>query len=143
MNIKTLSICLITLLSFNVFAAERLTVYRWIDKENVVHFSQNQPDHDDYIEIDMANNKKSSDIISNMAKTEPSQLEEKNLADSGEEDDLSNEKCLVARDNIKTLENFDNIKYKDAKGNVKVLSALEIKQQLAMNTKQAEIYCTD
>lgn len=143
MNIKTLSLCLVTFTYFKVSAAEKMTVYRWIDKENVVHFSQNQPDHDDYIEISMAKNKKSSVLIDNTNTTESSQLKNNELGDNNEKSVLSNEKCRTARENIKTLENFDKIKYEDEKGNVKVLGALEMEQQLAMNTKQAEVYCTD
>lgn len=143
MNIRTLSLCLVTLAYFDVSATEKLTVYRWIDKENVVHFSQNQPDHDDYIEISMAKNKKSSVLIDNTNNTESSQLKNNELGDNNEESVLSNDKCRTARENIKTLESFDKIQYEDEKGNAKVLSALEIKQQLAMNTKQADVYCTD
>lgn len=49
--------------------------------------------------------------------------------------------CIAARENIKTLQNFDKIQYKDAEDNMKVLTSLEKKQQLAMNKKQAEVYC--
>jgi len=147
MNIKTLSLCLVTLVPFGVSAAEKITVYRWIDKNNVVHFSQNQPGHDDYVEISMANNKKSSVLIDTAKTAEPSQLKNNDLIDNNEGSDLSNDlnndKCRTARENIKTLENFDKIQYKDEKGNVKVLAALEVQQQLTMNTKQAEVYCTD
>ena len=143
MNIKTLSLCLVTLVYFDVSAAEKLTVYRWIDKENVVHFSQNQPDLDDYIEMSMAKNKKSSVSIDSTNTTESSQLKNREIGDSNEKSVISNDKCRTARENIKTLENFDKIKYEDEKGNVKVLGALEMEQQLAMNTKQAEVYCTN
>ncbi|TWX66562.1 DUF4124 domain-containing protein [Colwellia sp. C1TZA3] len=147
MNIKTLSLCLVTLVYFDVSAAEKMTVYRWSDEHNVVHFSQHQPDRDDYIEISMSNNKKSSVIVDKAAKTESSRLQNIALDDSSEENDvnnnLSNEKCLTAHKNIKTLNNFDKIQYKNEKGNVKVLTALQKQRQLAMNTKQADIYCTD
>tara|TARA_R110000744_G_scaffold369219_1_gene479345 strand:+ start:471 stop:878 length:408 start_codon:yes stop_codon:yes gene_type:complete len=133
---------------FNVSAAEKLTVYRWIDKENVVHFSQNQPNHDDYIEISMANNQKSSAIIDKKSSPGAPQPNDNLLAESNgknevRNDDLSNDKCVAALDNLKTLQNFDNIQYKDENGKVKVLSALEKQQQLAMNTKQSEVYCKD
>jgi hypothetical protein len=41
------------------------------------------------------------------------------------------------------LANFDKIQYKNGQGNVEILTALEKQQQLTMNKKQAEVYCTD
>jgi hypothetical protein len=139
MNIKTLLILLMILVYCNVLAAEELTVYRWIDKNNVVHFSQNQPSHDDYIEISMANNKKSSAIIDEKTSTEKPQPIDIVPSDTND----NNDKCVTARENIEILQNFDKIQYKDVKGNVKVLGAVEKEQQLAMNTKQAEVYCAN
>jgi hypothetical protein len=147
MHIKTLSFCLVTLVYFDVFAAEKMTVYRWFDEHNVVHFSQHQPDRDDYIEISMSNNKKSSVIIDEASSDESLKLRNNTLGDSSEESnvnyELNDEKCLTARENITTLANFDTIQYKNGQGSVEILTALEKQQQLMMNRKQAEVYCTD
>tara|TARA_R110000744_G_scaffold103392_4_gene198254 strand:- start:2646 stop:3137 length:492 start_codon:yes stop_codon:yes gene_type:complete len=147
MNIKTLSLFLMTLVYFDVFAAEQITVYRWIDKDKVVHFSQHQPEHDDYIEISMAKNQKSSINNDTEKSTTANQAINNTLVNIDANNDaienLNNDKCVSARENIDTLQNFDKIQFKDEKGNVKVLSALDKKQQLSMNTKQAEVYCTD
>jgi len=145
MKIKTLSLFLMTLVYFDVFAAELITIYRWIDKENVVHFSQHQPEHDDYIEISMSNNQKSTATNADEEAPEGSLALENSLVniEANDADSLNNEKCVSARENIDTLQNFDKIQFKDEKGNVKVLTALDKKQQLEMNTKQAEVYCTD
>jgi hypothetical protein len=135
------------LVYFDVSAADQLTVYRWIDKENVVHFSQHQPDHDDYIEFSVANNKNSTATINKTntpGESQPSDIDFVNSIEAKDlGDNLSDSKCVTARKNIDTLQNFDKIQYKDEKGKVKVLSALEKQQQLEMNTKQAEVYCTD
>ena len=147
MNIRTLTLYLVTLVYFNVSAAEKMTVYRWSDEHNVVHFSQHQPNRDDYIEISMSNNSKPSEIIDKATKTKSSGLKNIALSDGSKENDvnnnLSNEKCLTAQKNIKTLDNFDQIQYKDENGNVKVLTALQKQRQLVMNTKQADVYCTN
>ncbi|MBA6294817.1 DUF4124 domain-containing protein [Colwellia sp. MB02u-9] len=147
MHIKTFSFCLVTLVSFDVFAAEKMTVYRWFDEHNVVHFSQHQPDRDDYIEISMSNNKKSSVITDEASSDEALKLQNNTLGDSSEKSnvnhELNDEKCLTARENITTLANFDTIQYKNGQGSVEILTALEKQQQLTMNKKQAEVYCTD
>ena len=146
MNIKTLSLFLMILVYSDVFAAEQITIYRWIDKEDIVHFSQNQPDHDNYIEISMANNQKSSATVDTESSPVAAQLFDNDLVTSEENSDaidsFNKDKCISARDNISTLQNFDKIQYKDEQGNVKILGALEKQQQLAMNTKQVEVYCT-
>ena len=146
MYIKTLSLLFVSLVSFNVSAAEKLTVYRWIDKENVVHFSQNQPTHDNYTEISMSNNKKSTAIVDKNSSSESAQDNHNALANNNAEndiDDVSNDKCAAARENVKTLEGFDKIQYKDETGALKVLTKLEMQQQLKMNKAQADIYCTN
>lgn len=145
MKFKTLALISTMLMYFDVTAADQLTVYRWIDKDNVVHFSQHQPKDGDYIEISMANNQKSTAVIEQENTTSPRQ--EPTLSNGIDEDtgtgEGNNDKCNSARDNLNTLQNFDKIQYKDEKGNMKVLGAIEKEQQLAMNKKQVEVFCTD
>ncbi len=145
MKFKTLALISTMLMYFDVTAAEQLTVYRWIDKDNVVHFSQHQPKDGDYIEISMANNQKSTAVIEQENTTSPRQ--DPTLAKSAVEEtgtsEGDNDKCNSARDNLNTLQNFDKIQYKDEKGNMKVLGAIEKEQQLAMNKKQVEVFCID
>lgn len=146
MNIKTLSLFMMILVYSDVFAADQITIYRWVDKENVVHFSQNQPAHDDYIEISMANNKKSSATIDKekpAVETQSANSASLTTEESNEAIASLNQKCITARDNLNTLQNFDKIQYKDEQGNVKVLGDKETQQQLEMNKKQVEVYCTE
>lgn len=145
MKFKTLALISTIFIYFDVTAAEQLTVYRWVDKDNVVHFSQHQPKNGDYIEISMANNKKSTAVLEQEKET-PS-LSASMLGNSTDEDTVTSgenkDKCNSARDNLNTLQNFEKIQYKDEKGNIKVLGAIEKEQQLAMNKKQVEVFCTD
>jgi hypothetical protein len=142
MNIGRLFLLLTTLVSFSGSSAEKLIVYRWVDKNNVVHFSQHQPLHDNYIEISVDNNKKASLLVDKKQPKDQVIALEKKAANSPK-NDISDDKCKTAQLNMLTLQDFDRIQYKDEKGNVKVLSNLEKEQQLAMNTKQVEVYCTD
>ena len=142
MYIKTLSLLFVSLVSFNVSAAEKLTVYRWIDKDNVVHFSQSQPKHDNYTEISMSNNKSANAMTNNEGSSENQGSNSDSFASNNGLNDAKNDQCANARENIKTLEEFKKIQYKDENGKMQVLSDLEKKQQLEMNKKQAEVYCT-
>lgn len=140
MNIKAFTLLLMILLYVDVSAAAKLTVYRWVDKNNIVHFSQNQPDHDNYIEMSMTNNKSLSTVVKKKSPEDAASNNQFN-ADTSKQRAVDNSMCIAARENIKTLQNFDKIQYKDAEDNMKVLTSLEKKQQLAMNKKQAEVYC--
>ncbi|MGB2739371.1 MAG: DUF4124 domain-containing protein [Cognaticolwellia sp.] len=141
MNIKTLSLLSVIFVCFNASAAEKISVYRWVDENNVVHFSQQQPAHDNYIEMNMVSSSKPAEPIDNAKEKQSAQLQpnENNFVNNDE----INDKCIAARKNIKTLQDFDKIKYEDENGKIKVLSALEQQQQLALNTKKAEVYCAD
>ncbi|SEK29583.1 hypothetical protein SAMN05216262_1012 [Colwellia chukchiensis] len=146
MHFKILTLLFTVSVYFDVTAAERLTIYRWVDKENIVHFSQHQPAHDDYIEMSMINNQKSTATMAKNLTGQGLPIDDSALTNKANTEQMriaSNDKCVTARENINTLENFDNIQYKDEQGNIKILTALEKQQQLAMNTKQAEVYCLD
>ena len=142
MKIKA-SILIVIFYSSSIFA-DNLTVYRWVDKNNVVHFSQHQPAHDDYVEMTIAGNNKtrkvSKDKVSNPAIDTPpkSSIEKEGITQESSSDDKL---CQTAKDNLKTLSEFGNIQYQDAEGNVKILTEREKQQQITMNTTQVEVYC--
>lgn len=141
-NIKKIFLFSSALMSFDTTSAEKLTVYRWVDDNDVVHFSQHQPTHDNFTEISMTNNVKSPALLGG--------LSHKNTANNTpapEDAEIfktqTHKKCTAAQKNLTMLQDFDKIQFKDEKGNMRLLSELEKQQQLAMNTKQAEVYCTD
>ena len=135
-------IFLILLLSAKTTYAENITVYRWVDENNVVHFSQHQPDHQQYTELTLANTFSSPRVnkpIDDKPEENSAEPEEDNNAQLITEND--NKECSNATENVKTLSTFDKIQFTDADGNVRVLSKKEKQQQLALNQKKIEIYC--
>lgn len=142
MSIKSILLISTILLSFDGLSAEKLTVYRWIDENNVVHFSQHQPAHDNYTEIDMINNKNAATQIETKVAEQQVPIDKPDLTNIYSEN-TDNKKCQTAKENLVTLQNFDKIQYKDENGNIKVLSDIEKQQQLAINTTQAEVYCAE
>lgn len=113
--------------------ADNVTVYRWVDENNVVHFSQHQPKHDNYTELTMSN------IVKPQVETS------KATGQNGIEEPIkllpSTEKCEEAKANVRTLKAYDKIQYTDQKGTVLVLSEQEKGQQLEINEKLVEVYC--
>lgn len=125
------------MLASSIFAAE-VTVYRWVDEKDIVHFSQNQPAHDNYTELTMTeayhppvpDEKESAGEDSDTLLASTEGLTENSLA-----------KCNEAKANVRTLSAFDKIQYTDSDGVTKVLSKLEKEQQLEISKKQVEVYC--
>jgi len=114
--------------------AENITVYRWTDKQNVVHFSQNQPSNIDYIELNLTKSAPATNT-SALAKSK-STIQNKKV-------ELPNQTSLCddAKKNLETLKAFKKVQYIDSKGITKTLSADEQQQQLAIYKKQVTSYC--
>jgi len=117
-----------------VAIADNVTVYRWVDKNNVVHFSQHQPTHNNYTELTLSNVVKVKKKIEEKAQIKSENQTALNITGS-------TERCEEAKANVRTLEAYDKIQYTDAQGQVQVLSPLEKQQQLEINKKQIEVYC--
>lgn len=127
----------------NYCAASELMVYRWIDKNNVVHFSQHQPLDDDYTELIVSSQSKinsranldtSSSPIKKVTPTQEKITIEKTKAMS--------DKCKEAKENLAMLKAFENVQYTDENGKNQLLNKKEKKLQLEINQKRTEIYCT-
>jgi len=132
------TLSLLSLLSLSTFTfAQEVIIYRWVDSNNVVHFSQNQPEHDNYTEISMQQLKNSKPS----AKTHQAPATITNEADAKKISEKSSERCAIAKNNLATLEEFDLIQYKTASGEMKILSAKEKKEQLALNKQQVDLFC--
>lgn len=127
--------------------SSELTVYRWIDENNVVHFSQHQPVGDEYTQFFVSNQSK---IIS---RADPIKQDVTSTSESESESDKQSEqpltstlnvssKCKEAKDNINTLMTFDKVQYINESGQKQVLTKQEIQNQLAINKKRTEVYCT-
>ncbi len=135
---KSIFIGLLIVMSAPTLAAE-ITVYRWVDEKNVVHFSQHQPSHDNYTELTMVEAlKASAKKVAADPVEEPKQIA---VAQSSTVKERFKQKCEEAQANVKTLKAFDNIQTTDADGTTRMLSKEEKKQQLTLSNKQVEVYC--
>lgn len=140
---KYLSIILLLAFSLNVIADD-VVIYRWVDENNVAHFSQNQPATGDFTEIVMAK----SNIPNIKNNTAPSQsnsatLETGDKADKIPKDKLldTDGKCEEAKNNLATLTDFERVRFVDANGETQILDEEEQAEQISINKKQIEIFC--
>ena len=128
--------------TFTCFSsAAEITVYRWVDENNIVHFSQHQPAHDNYTELTMTEALRSSSENDTDDSTDSE--DEFDTANLQNLDPASLKKCTEARANVRTLTNFENVQLTDVDGTARSLSAKEKQQQLEMNRKQVEVYCNN
>jgi len=140
---KVLLISLLLTLSFNALA--NVIIYRWVDENNVVHFSQNQPNAGDYTELTMNN----TQLTHSKEKDKPS----KNVNDSlvkldpkedGVSENLTNdttERCNEAKKNLTTLTDFNRIRFVNSKGETQILNEAEQKEQITINKERVNLYC--
>jgi len=148
-----LATALLTSSVINSVSAKEIAIYRWVDKNNVVHFSQNLPHGDDYKELSTissfkALSKAERKIISEQDATEQKELDE----DKQREDTIAKNKetyaknCKNARLNMRMLNSSDDILINEEKddGTIgeRALSEDEKAEKLKLSKKQEALYCS-
>ncbi|TYK64383.1 DUF4124 domain-containing protein [Colwellia echini] len=135
----------------NIVNAKEIAIYRWVDKNNVVHFSQNLPHGHDYTELSTVSSFKA------LSKAERAALEGDDISmqdpDKQQEATIAKNKeifaknCKAARLNIKMLNSLDDIhiseEMPDGTIGSRPLTAEEKSSKLALSKKHEELYCTE
>jgi hypothetical protein len=124
-------------------SASELTVYRWVDENNVVHFSQHQPINDEYTEFLVSNQ---SEIKSRADAKVTSSVSNEKVSSEKDETNIPSSidmsaNCKEAKENLAMLLAFDNVQFTDNDGIKQILNKREKKQQIEINKKRTEVYC--
>lgn len=130
-------VCLGLFIYFGHCSASELMVYRWVDKNNIVHFSQHQPIGDEYTEFLVSNQSK---IISRAEDVPTSSISNKSTYSEKSKISMSKQ-CKEAKGNVSMLMAFDKVHYIDEKGIKQILNKQEKQEQLNTNKKRTEFYC--
>jgi len=141
-------------LSTNVIA-QKIAIYRWVDENNIVHFSQNQPIGDNYSQLTTVSsyNASSRKVIAESSDAENSakakehefavkleeEKEQQQIITKNKETYAKN--CNAAQLNIKMLNSFNRVLYTDTNGENRVLSAEEKQEKLDISENHVELYC--
>jgi hypothetical protein len=147
-----LTTALLTSSIINGVSAKEIAIYRWVDKNNVVHFSQNLPHGDEYKELStissfQALSKAERKIIAEQEaagkKVEDEDKQRENTIAKNKE--VYEKNCKNARLNIKMLNSLDDILISEEKkdgtiGN-RALTTAEKAEKLKVSKKQEELYC--
>lgn len=142
----TMSLWLAVVFSTNVIAKD-IAIYRWIDENNVVHFSQHQPQNSNYSQLTTfssyrARKKESTEQLKSPSVDEQLAKYEQDKAEVlAKNKDIVDKNCKAAQFNEKMLNSFDDVMVTDSDGKNKALSEKEKKAQLALSKKHINIYC--
>lgn len=130
----------------NIIANE-IAIYRWVDENNVVHFSQHQPKDGTYSDLTTVSSFRAKEKVLPQ-KTSPPTIDEqlsKYEKDQAEvlakNAEIAEKNCKAAQANKEMLTSLDSVLIADDNGKTKKLSDREKKDQLALNEKHIEIYC--
>ena len=129
--------------------AQDTTIYRWVDSNNVVHYSHEHPNDRDYARVNVkVSYEPTDDLVEKSTIDELQTKEETEVGKDKAQLDISKQSaevikqnCESAKVNLKILSGFEKILYKDPDGESRLLSPEEKKEQLALSEKYAEVYC--
>ena len=132
--------------------AKDIAIYRWVDENKVVHFSQHQPNNNNYSqlttfasykakqqsEINKTGNKESPSVDWQLTQFEKAQAEilERNKI-------VAEKNCTAAKLNIKMLSSSGKVTILDSYGKNRVLTDKEKKAQVTLSNKHIELYCDE
>lgn len=156
MDIRSLLLLLLLSMSWSVLANKN-TVYRWVDKHNVVHFSQQKPFDNTITDLstvsiyNASEDKKTSNLTSELTQspdntTLSTPLEQDDLLvqqqhNKDKKAEMFKKNCDAATANLKTLNSFRRVIYPDENGNQRMLSPEEKEEQIKYNTENVALYC--
>ena len=123
-------------------SAKSISVYKWVDENNVTHFSHRHPINDNYTELKVEVAYQSKPTIEEESQEEKTQNAEQ-LKVAKENTALIKENCEAAKVNVKILNSFDKILFTDPSGESRILGPEERADQLVMTEKHLEVYCSE
>jgi septal ring factor EnvC (AmiA/AmiB activator) len=150
MNIRrSASIIILAVVSFSTnVIAQDISIYRWVDENNVVHFSQHQPKDDKYSQLTtFASYKAESQKVDQQSSPQPSvndqiaQHEKEQAEIKAKNKEIAESNCKAAQLNIKMLNSFNQVLTTDPDGNSHILSDKEKTDKLALSEKHIDLYC--
>jgi len=141
----------VVMFSMSVIAKD-IAIYRWVDENNVVHFSQHQPQTNSYSQLTtfasynakqkstqaQSDNKQLPSVDEQLAQHEKEQAEilEKNR-------EITEKNCKAAQLNIKMLNSFSKVTILDPEGINRVLTDTEKKAQIVLSNQHIDLYCNN
>ncbi|TLU61437.1 DUF4124 domain-containing protein [Thalassotalea litorea] len=118
--------------------AKDVTVYRWVDENGNIHYTQHEPIDNEYAEVKIETpyNKAKPSLMDKSIDTSVSQkVASAKLANQAAE------KCANAKNNLRVLNDFPKVKVTEEDGSTRLLTPVEKQQQLRIAENEVEVYC--
>ena len=145
-NSASIALWSAVIFSTNVIAKD-IAIYRWVDENNVVHFSQHQPQGENYSQLTTVSSYQAREKELEKNPTIPSvdeqlsQYEQEKAEVLAKNKEIADKNCKAAQLNEKTLNSFEVVMISDPDGKSRALSDKEKKAQLALSKKHINMYC--
>lgn len=136
--------------------AKDIPIYRWVDKDNVVHYSQNLPDTDNYTQLSTVSSfkllpkeEKSTEKKSTVTQTQVPSENQESLQDRqfAKNKATFDKNCKAAKMNIRMLTTVEDVMISEetSSGEItnRALTEKEKKEKIKLSNKHVEIYCDD
>jgi hypothetical protein len=144
---------LFTACVINCANAKNIAIYRWVDKNNEIHFSQNLPQENEHTELSTVTSfkvlsKRERKILADSKKaTEAAQAPGKQQDNVlAKNKDIYDKNCKSSKLNIKMLDFLDEIhiseEKKDGSFRSRTLTTAEKEEKMALSKKHVDIYCS-
>lgn len=141
---KTLIAIAVFLIAVSPVQAAKIKVYKWVDKNGVVTFSEYRPTQDDYVELEIEGDRvvggKTGKDDYNLSSLGRKQVDDNVVNELNEK---AVEYCNKAKHNLNVLESFENVRVLDESGQPKVLNEEDIMQQRRLAMRQVELFCNE
>ncbi|MGI9286371.1 MAG: DUF4124 domain-containing protein [Pseudomonadales bacterium] len=142
LNRYLLSACFFTAMALLPVSSQADVVYRWVDNENIVHYSERPPKGIKSTRIKTSSGSSSAVKKDSLAAPQSEQEAKRKLAEASTPNPRKNkEVCERASFNYKLLNERARIKQKDDKGEVRYLSDEEKEEQKKSAKVAMDTYC--
>lgn len=152
-TVTLLATILITSSVINCASAKNIAIYRWVDENNIVHFSQNLPQGHDYTELSTVSSFKALSKAERQALAEEDKAaqvieEQKKLQDdiTAQNKATFDKNCKAARLNIKMLNSLDEVHISEEKDDGSIgsrpLTQAEKEEKSILSKKHESLYCS-
>ncbi len=138
----------------SILNAQDVSIYRWVDKNNVVHFSENLPKDNDYRELSTVSSYKALSKAQRNALAEEqhsaqliAEQEKQQNSAMAKNKEIFEKNCKAARLNIKMLNTQEPVFVSEEKSDGSIgnrpLSAEEKIAKLTLSKEQETLYCAE
>lgn len=139
---QLLPVCLLTAMALLPVASQADVVYRWVDQENIVHYSERPPKGIKSTRIKTSSGSSSAVKKDSMAAPQSEQEAKRKLAEASTPNPRKNkEVCERATFNYNLLNERARIKQQDDNGEVRYLSDEEKEEQKKSAKTAMDMYC--